>query len=112
MEDFRTLRDHLSQLARARKLNWFLHQITGQFSHSGAEFHKGGSPSPAWGTTNVILARLGNNGTLGTRVMSVGMGCDMEVDDRAPKRARVMVTPILGFSEKDKQELSNHMMTL
>ena len=43
--------------------------------------------------------------------MSVGMGCNMEVDDHAPKRAKVMVTPTLGFSRKISRELSNHMMT-
>ena len=35
-EDCRTLQDHLNQLVRARKLNRFLHQPTGQFGHSGA----------------------------------------------------------------------------
>ena len=80
-EDCRTLRDHLNQLARARKLNQFLHQPTAQFGHSGYEFHKGSSPRPALGTINVILARPGNNGTSGTGVMSVGRGCDMEASD-------------------------------
>ena len=102
-EDCRTLRDQLNQLARARKLNRFLHQSTGQFDHSGAEFHKGSSPWPALGTINVILARPWNNGTSGTGVMSVGVGCDMEADDQASKRVRVMVTLTLGFSEEDKQ---------
>ena len=90
-------------MARARKLNRFLHQSTGQFDHSGAEFHKGSSPWPALGTINVILARPWNNGTSGTGVMSAGVGCDMEADDQASKRVRVMVTLTLGFSEEDKQ---------
>ena len=92
----------MNQLARARKLNRFLHQPAGQFGHSGSEFYKGSSLWPALGTINVILARTGNNGTLGTGVMSVGRGCDMEASDQAPKRTRVMVTPTLGFSEEDK----------
>ena len=101
-KDCRTLRDHLNQLARVGKLNRFLHQPTRQFGHSGAEFHKGSSPRLALGTINVILAKLGNSGTSGTRVMSVGGGCGMEAGDQAPKRATVMVTPVLGFSEEDK----------
>ena len=34
--------------------------------------------------------------------MSIGMGYDIEADDQAPKRSRVIVTPNLGFSEEDK----------
>ncbi|XP_023890102.1 uncharacterized protein LOC112002184 [Quercus suber] len=102
-KDCKSLRDHLSQLARAGKLNRFLHQPTRQFGHLGAEFHKGSSLLPIRGAINVILTKPGNNGTSSTRVMSVGVGCDMEANDQAPKRARVMVTPTLGFFEEDKQ---------
>ena len=35
--------------------------------------------------------------------MSVGIGCDMEANDLALKRERMMVTPTLGFSDEDKQ---------
>ena len=93
----------MNQLVRARKLNRFLHQPTGQFSHLGAKFHKGSSLTPAWDTINVIFARPGKNGTSGTRVMSVGMGYDMEANDLALKRERMMVTPTLDFSDEDKQ---------
>ena len=92
----------MSQLARIGKLNRFPHQPTRQFGHLGAEFHKGGSPSLAQGTINIILARPRNNGTSGTEIMSVGMGYDIEADDQAPKRSRVIVTPNLGFSKEDK----------
>ena len=102
-KDCKTLRDHLNQFARARKLNRFLHQPTRQFGHLGAKFHKGSSPLLAWGTINVILAIPRNNGTSGPRVMSIGVGYRMEADDQAPKRARVMVTTTLGFFEEDKQ---------
>ena len=40
---------------------------------------------------------------LGTRVMSVGGGSNLEARDQAPKRARVLVTPTLGFFEEDKK---------
>ena len=35
--------------------------------------------------------------------MSMNGVCDLEVGDWAPKRARLMVTPTLGFSEEDKE---------
>lgn len=35
--------------------------------------------------------------------MSVSGRCDFKADDWAPKRARLMVTPTLGFSEEDKE---------
>ena len=109
MEDCRILRDHLSQLAKEGKLNQFVHQPTGQFGHSGTEFHRDSAPRPALGTINVIFAKprnsrgSGNSRGLGTSVMSVGGSCDLEANDQAPKRARVMVTPTLGFFEKDKK---------
>ena len=51
----------------------------------------------------MIFAKSGNNGESSTMVMSVDGGCDLEVGDQAPKRARVMVTHTLGFSEEDKK---------
>ena len=51
----------------------------------------------------MIFAKLGNSGGSGTRVMSMGGGCDLEAGDQAPKRAKVMVTPTLGFFEEDKE---------
>ena len=32
--------------------------------------------------------------------------CDLEVGDWAPKRARLMVTPTLGFSEEDTRVIA------
>ena len=55
------------------------------------------------GTINVIFAKPGTDMGLSTRVMFVGEGFDFEASDQAPKRARVMVTPTLGFSEEDKE---------
>ena len=51
----------------------------------------------------MIFAKPGDSGASGTRVMSVGVGYDLEAGDQAPKRARVMVTLILGFSKEDKE---------
>ena len=38
-----------------------------------------------------------------SRVMSVVGGPDVETRDQAPKRAKVMATPTLGFSKEDKE---------
>ena len=102
-EDCRTLRDYLSQLVKVGKLNWFLLQPFGQLSHSGIEFHRDSAPRPALDTINVIFAKPGNSRDSGVKVMFVSGGCDLEVSDWAPKRARLMVTPTLGFSEEDKE---------
>ena len=101
-EDCRNLRDHLSQLVKAGKLNRFLHQPTGQFGHSGTEFHRDSTPWPALGTINAIFAKLGNGGGSGTRVMSMGGGYDLKANDQALKRAKVMVNLTLGFFKEDK----------
>ena len=103
MEDCRTLRDYLSQLVKVGKLNRFLLQPPGQLSHSGIEFHRDSTPRLALGTINVIFAKPGNSGGSGVRVMFVSGGCDLEAGDWAPKRARLMVTPTLGFLEEDKE---------
>nr|XP_023915131.1 uncharacterized protein LOC112026670 [Quercus suber] len=102
-EDCRFLRDHLSQLVKARKLNEFLHQPSGQFGHSGVEFHRDSSPRPALETINMIFAKPGNSGCSGTRVMSVSGVCDLEASDRVPKKTRLMVTLTLSFLEEDKE---------
>ena len=87
---------------KAGKLNQFLHQPIGQIRHSGARFHKDGIPCPALGTINMIFAKLGSDVGASSRVMSMIKGPNVEARDQALKKARVMVTPVLGFSEEDK----------
>ncbi|XP_075633848.1 uncharacterized protein LOC142606369 [Castanea sativa] len=57
-EECRMLRDHLNQLARARKLNHFLSRPDGQVGHQGTRMYRGNTPRPALGTINVILTQL------------------------------------------------------
>ena len=57
---------------------------------------------PPIGTINVILATPGRTGSSPFRVMSVGR-FSTEPDERESKRARVSATPLIGFSEEDKQ---------
>ena len=51
----------------------------------------------------MIFAKPGNSGGLGTRVMSVSGGCDLEASDQAPKRARLMIASTPCFSKEDKE---------
>ena len=88
---------------KAEKLNRFLNQPLGQFSHSRAKFHRDSTPRPVLGTINVIFAKPGDSGGSSTRVMSIGVGYDLEAGDQASKKAKVMVTSTLGFSEEDKK---------
>ena len=103
IEDCRTLCDHPNQLVKVGKLNRFLHQPTGQFRHSGAEFHRDGAPQSALGTISVIFAKSGNDVGLGIRVTFVGGCSNLEARGQALKKARVLVTPTLGFSKKDME---------
>ena len=57
---------------------------------------------PPIGTINVILAAPGRTGSSPFRVMSVGR-FPTEPDERESKRARVSATPLIGFTEEDKQ---------
>ena len=57
---------------------------------------------PPIGTINVILAAPRRTGSSPFRVMSVGR-FPTEPDERESKRARVSATPLIGFTEEDKQ---------
>ena len=61
-----------------------------------------GTLRPPIGTINVILAAPGRTGSNPFRVMSVGR-FPTEPDERESKKARVSATPLIGFSEEDKQ---------
>ena len=65
--------------------------------------HEDGTPRLALGTINVILARPRSNVRVSSRIMSVVGGSDLEAKNQTPKRARVMVTLTMSFSEEDKQ---------
>ena len=51
----------------------------------------------------MIFAKPGSDVGASSRVMSMVKGPNVEARDQALKRARVMVTPVLGFSEEDKE---------
>nr|AFU25704.1 gag-pol precursor [Castanea mollissima] len=105
-EDCRTLRDHLNQLAKAGKINHFLARPDGQVGQQGMQMYWGNTPQLALGTINVILAQLRRAVGDPSRVMSVQNGFEnkvMEENNQLVKRIRFLVTPVLGFSDKDKE---------
>ena len=76
-ENFRTLRDHLSQLVKVRKLTQSSHQPVGQSEHLGVGYQRDGAPWLALGIINVNFAKpKGDVGTY-SKVMSVAVGPDL-----------------------------------
>ena len=77
-EDYKTLSNHLNQLVRAGKLNYFLHQLMELVKHSGNGMHGNDTSQPALGTINVILARSGGDVRASSGVISMVGGFDLE----------------------------------
>ena len=101
IDDCRNLKNHLDRLVREGKLRHLLHRLEGWQEQSNIETRQGTLRLPI-GTINVILAAPGRTGSNPFRVMSVGR-FPTEPDERESKRARVSATPLIGFSEEDKQ---------
>ncbi|XP_075670352.1 uncharacterized protein LOC142640145 [Castanea sativa] len=105
-EECRTLRDHLNQLVRAGKLNHFLSRPDGQVGHQGTRMYRGNTPRLALDTINVILAQPRRGVEDPSRIMSVHSSFGNEVmegSNQLAKRMRFSATPMLGFSEEDKE---------
>ena len=100
-EECRTLRDHLEQLVKIRKLMQFLYQPNRQGSQAGSGHQRDASSRPPLGTISVILAALGRTGFHPFRVMSIARSFteDLTLD---PKRGRMEVRPALSFFDEDK----------
>ncbi|XP_050262581.1 uncharacterized protein LOC126707038 [Quercus robur] len=96
-DDCRNLKNHLDRLVREGKLRHLLHRP----EQSNVETRQG-TLRPPIGTINVILAALGRTGSSPFRVMSVGR-FPTEPDEKESKRAKVSATPLIGFTEEDKQ---------
>ena len=56
---------------------------------------------PPIGTISVILAATGRTGFCPSRVMFVAW-VPIEHDNREPKKAKKIASPVLGFSDEDK----------
>ena len=85
------------------KLNQFLYQPPGQFEQSGTDSHRDNAPRPPLGTINVIFTKPGSSEGSATGVRSISGGGDLVVGGQVSKKAKLMVTPTLGFSDEDKE---------
>ena len=100
-EDCRNLWDYLDQLVREGKLKQLLHHSNGQGSQTNSESRRDNSSRSTLGTINVIFTAPSRTGSCSSRVMSVTR-FPAESKNLEPKRARVEIWPVLGFSDKDK----------
>ncbi|XP_050248709.1 uncharacterized protein LOC126695959 [Quercus robur] len=96
-DDCKNLKNHLDRLVREGKLRHLLHRP----EQSNVETRQG-TLRPPIGTINVILATPRRTGSSPFRVMSVGR-FPTEPDERESKRAKASATPLIGFTEEDKQ---------
>ncbi|XP_030958860.1 uncharacterized protein LOC115980786 [Quercus lobata] len=100
-DDCRNLKNHLDRFVREGKLRHLLHRLKGWQEQSNVKTRQG-ILRPPIGTINVILAAPGRTGSNPFRVMSVGR-FPTEPNKRESKRAKVSATPLIGFTEEDKQ---------
>ena len=100
-EDCRNLWDHLEQLVREGKLKQLLHHSSGQGSQTSSAF-QGYAPSrPPLGTINIIFVAPRRIESCPSRVMSVSL-CPDEGSSSMPKRVKMGIPLVLGFSDEDK----------
>ena len=100
-EDCRSLWDHLDQLVRKGKLKQLLHHSSGQGSQTGSESRRDIFSRPPLGIINVIFAAPGRTGSCPSRVMSISHLSSGDIN-QDPKRARVGMPLVMGFSDEDK----------
>ena len=100
-EDCRSLWDHLDQLIREEKLKQLLYHSSGQGSQANSESRRDIPSRHPLGTINVIFATPGRTGSCPSRVMSIGRLSSRDIN-QDPKRARVELSLVMGFSNEDK----------
>ena len=101
IEDCKSLWDHLDQLVREGKLKQLLHHSSGLGSQANSGSRRDIPSRPLLGTINVIFAAPGKTGSCLSRIMSVA--CLSSGDtNQDPKRARVELSLVMGFSDEDK----------
>ncbi|XP_065637205.1 uncharacterized protein LOC136070750 [Quercus suber] len=100
-EECKSFWDHLEQLAREGKLKQLLHHSSGQGSQASSESRRDVSSRPPLGIINVIFIAPGRTGSCPSRIMSVVHLPTRDVS-QDPKRAKMDIPPVLGFSNEDK----------
>ncbi|XP_075636500.1 uncharacterized protein LOC142608693 [Castanea sativa] len=107
-KDCWTLRDHLNQLVKAGKINHLVAKLDEQGGQQGTRKYWGNTPQPSLGTINFILAQLRGEFRKPSRIMTVqnGFGNEvMEESSQIVKRMKFSATPVLGFFDKDKEDM-------
>jgi len=82
-------------------LKQLLHHSSGQAKQTGSDHQKDDSLRPPLGMINVIFAAPGRTGSCPSKVMSMAR-LSTEDNNAKPKRARIEIQPVLGFSDEDK----------
>ena len=95
------MRDHLDQLVQKRKLKQLLYHSSGQAEQTSSNPQRDASSRPLLGMINVILATSGRTDSCNSKVMFVAR-LPVEDSNSEPKRARIDIQPVLGFSDEDK----------
>ena len=78
-----------------------LHHSSGQTKRIDPDTWGDAPSRPSLGTINVIFATPGRIGSSSSRVMFVAR-LPAEDSNLEPKRARIEIQPVLGFSDEDK----------
>ena len=100
-EECRNLWDHLEQLVQEGKLKELLHHSSGQTEQTGLDPWRDAPSRPPLGTINVIFAASGKTGSFSSRVIFMAR-LPAEDSSLGPKRAKMDIQTILGFSDEDK----------
>ena len=100
-EDCRSLWDHLNQLVREGKLKQLLYHSSGLGSQANSGSQRDIPLRPPMGTINVIFVAPGRIGSCPSRIMSVARLSSGDLN-QDPKKARVELLLIMGFSDEDK----------
>ena len=102
-ENCRNLWDHLDQLVREGKLKQLLHHSSSQRGQIDSEPRRDEFLRLPLGMINVIFATLGRIGSCPSRMMFVAQ-LPTEDYNSKPKRGRIKIQLVLGFSNEDKIE--------
>ena len=100
-EDCRSLWDYLDQLVQERKLKQLLHHSSGLGGQANFGSQRDIPSRPPLRTINIIFAAPGRTRSCLSRIMSVARLSSGDTN-QDPKRARVELPLIMGFSNEDK----------
>ena len=91
----------MDQLVREEKLKQLLHHSSGLGGQANSGSQRDIPSRPPLGTINVIFAVPGRTGSCPSRIMSVARLSSGDIN-QDPKRARVELPLVMGFSDEDK----------